>query len=67
MPDFVRPHHRLVEAQFKGSGGARRGWIEDQFDVFGTIMVEIAAYEQEGGSGGKKRFHRSRGRSSFKV
>ena len=67
MADLVRPRHRLVEAQFKGGGGTGRGRIEDQFDVFGAIMMEIAAQEQQGRAGGKKKFHRTAGRSSFKV
>jgi len=67
MADLVRPRHRLVEAQFKGGSGTGRGRIEDQFDVFGAIRMEIAAQEQQGRAGGKKKFHRTAGRSSFKV
>jgi hypothetical protein len=67
MADFVRSHHGLVEPKFKGCGGNSPGGIENQFDVFRAIMMEIAAQEQKGGAGGKKTFHKTTRRSSFKV
>jgi hypothetical protein len=35
--------------------------------MFKAAMMEIAAQEQKGGAGGKKKFHGKAGRSSFKV
>ena len=65
--DLFRPDHRLVKAQFKGGGRTGRGGIENQFDVFGAVVVETAAHKQEGGAGGKKKFHTTARRSSLTV